>query len=44
MAVPKQCDVEIRCAFGFPVTGIGSALTISPGLYRLSRSAGSWYA
>src|SRR5882672_12664383 len=32
----SMCDVEIRLGLGFPVTGIGSAWTNSPGLYRVS--------
>lgn len=30
------CDAEIKLAFGDPATGLGKALTNSPGLYLLS--------
>src|ERR1700730_10812171 len=30
------CEVEIKLGFGFPMTGIGNALTNWPGLYRVS--------
>src|SRR5260370_23935236 len=30
----SMCEVEIRRGFGFPIIGIGTASTLSDGLYR----------